>query len=67
MLYRNILELRPPMSEPIATSDEFATAMQAIVDLKLARSRRVTLEEVDARSLPGKVRDGVARLFSPYL
>ena len=46
---------------------EFATAMQAIVDLKLARSRRVTLEEVDARSLPGKLRDGIARLFSPYL
>ena len=31
--------------------------------------RRVSrvLEEVDARSLPVRLRDGIARLFSPYL
>jgi cardiolipin synthase len=46
---------------------EFATTMQTITDKKLAGARGVTLEEVDARSLPVKVRDGVARLFSPYL
>ncbi len=33
----------------------------------IARSRRRTLEEVDARSLPVRLRDGIARLFSPYL
>jgi cardiolipin synthase len=33
----------------------------------IARSRRQTLAEVDARSLPVRLRDGVARLFSPYL
>jgi cardiolipin synthase len=33
----------------------------------IARSRRQTLAEVDARSLPIRLRDGVARLFSPYL
>jgi cardiolipin synthase len=33
----------------------------------MARSRRRTLAEVDARSLPVRLRDGVARLFSPYL
>jgi cardiolipin synthase len=33
----------------------------------IAASRRRTLAEVDARSLPVRLRDGVARLFSPYL
>ena len=33
----------------------------------IARSRPKTLAEVDARSLPIRLRDGVARLFSPYL
>jgi cardiolipin synthase len=34
---------------------------------KIARSRQTSLEEVDGRSLPVRLRDGVARLFSPYL
>ena len=33
----------------------------------IARSRKKTLAEVDARSLPIRLRDGIARLFSPYL
>jgi cardiolipin synthase len=33
----------------------------------VARSRRQTLAEVDGRSLPVRLRDGIARLFSPYL
>ena len=33
----------------------------------IRRSRRKTLEEVDGRSLPVRLRDGIARLFSPYL
>ena len=33
----------------------------------ISRSRRKTLAEVDSRSLPVRLRDGVARLFSPYL
>ena len=33
----------------------------------IARSRPKTLAEVDARSLPVRLRDGIARLFSPYL
>ncbi len=33
----------------------------------IARSRPKTLEEVDSRSLPVRLRDGIARLFSPYL
>ena len=33
----------------------------------IARSRPKTLAEVDDRSLPIRLRDGIARLFSPYL
>jgi cardiolipin synthase len=32
-----------------------------------ARSRGVTMEEVDGRSLPERLRDGTAKLLSPYL
>jgi hypothetical protein len=32
-----------------------------------AQSRLVTLEAVNARSLPVKLRDGFARLFAPLL
>ncbi len=33
----------------------------------LARSREVSLEEVDGRALPEKMRDSLAKLFSPYM
>ncbi len=33
----------------------------------IARSRAITLDEVDSRSVPVRLRDGIARLFSPYL
>jgi len=39
---------------------------QRIADV-IARSRPKTLAEVDGRSLPVRLRDGIARLFSPYL
>jgi cardiolipin synthase len=42
-------------------------AMRSLVADKLASAREVTKAEVDARSLPVKLRDGVARLLSPYL
>jgi cardiolipin synthase len=32
-----------------------------------ARSRPVTLGEMDGRSLPARLRDGTAKLLSPYL
>ena len=38
-----------------------------LVDAKIARARRVTLAEVDARTLPVRLRDGMARLLMPYL
>ena len=36
-------------------------------EVRRQRSRPVTLEQLAARSLPAKLRDGVARLFLPYL
>lgn len=36
-------------------------------EIRRQRSRPVTLEQLAARSLPAKLRDGVARLFLPYL
>ena len=44
-----------------------AALLHGIVDRKVAEGRVVTLTEVDARSFPVRLRDGVARLFSPYL
>ena len=44
-----------------------ATALDGRITEIIGRSRRRTLEEVDGRSLPIRLRDGVARLFSPYL
>lgn len=45
----------------------FAQQMESIFQEKLSRARPVRLEEVDGRSWPVKLRDGVTRLFTPYL
>jgi cardiolipin synthase len=44
-----------------------ASALLARVDARIARARRFTLDDWRARPLPVRLRDGVARLFSPYL
>ncbi len=44
-----------------------ATRFDARIRDVIARSRPRTLAEMDARSLPIRLRDGIARLFSPYL
>jgi cardiolipin synthase len=46
---------------------ELAHDLAAIVGKKLHGAHEVTLAEVDARTIPGKLRDATARLFSPYL
>lgn len=46
---------------------ELAAALEAIVQQKLADATPVTLDDVDGRRLSVKLRDGVARLFTPYL
>ncbi len=45
----------------------FARAMEARLEWRRREGREVTLAEVDSRGLPIRLRDGVARLFSPYL
>ncbi len=46
---------------------QFAQSMTAYVDRLRACAREVTLAELDGRALPGRVRDALAWLFSPYL
>jgi cardiolipin synthase A/B len=46
---------------------EFAGEMELVIGKKLHGAHEVTLAEVDARTVPGKLRDALARLFSPYL
>ena len=46
---------------------EFAQAMTAVLGKKLQGAREVSLAEVDARTMPAKLRDAAARLFSPFL
>jgi cardiolipin synthase len=45
----------------------FAARLAALIDTRIAAARRVTLADVDGRSLPVRLRDGVAKLFAPYL
>ncbi len=48
-------------------SREVACATADLVRQKIANSQLLTLAEVDARPLPIKLRDGLARLATPYL
>ncbi len=44
-----------------------ACQLQNWFDGKIASGRQLTLEEINGRSLPVRLRDGIARLLSPYL
>ena len=46
---------------------EFTELLERDFEETTAVSREVTLAEVEGRALPEKIRDGVAKLFSPYL
>jgi cardiolipin synthase len=48
-------------------SVELGAHMDGLIQARIAASRPLTLEAINARSLPVKLRDGVARLFAPYL
>jgi cardiolipin synthase len=48
-------------------NQDFARQMNEHVRQKLATARQVTLEDVDSRPLPIRLRDGIARLLTPYL
>ncbi len=47
--------------------ETFTRQMEALIDGKIATAKEITLKEVDARSFPVRLRDGVARLFAPHL
>lgn len=44
-----------------------ARQLSALIDERVASAREVTLRDVDARALPVRLRDAIARLFTPYL
>jgi cardiolipin synthase len=46
---------------------QLAKRLETIVETKRGAAQLVTLAQVDGRSLPIRFRDGLARLFTPYL
>ncbi len=46
---------------------ELASRLETLAREKQKQARQITLKDVDSRSFPVKVRDGVARLFMPFL
>jgi cardiolipin synthase len=48
-------------------SPQLAGAVVTLIRQKIASSQQLTLADVDGRSLPVKLRDGLARLATPYL
>jgi len=47
--------------------DAFAGRLDELIDGKAENAREVTLEQLDERSFPVQLRDGLARLLTPYL
>jgi cardiolipin synthase len=47
--------------------DRLAASFDDLIAARIAESRPFTLADADARPFPVRVRDGIARLFSPYL
>jgi cardiolipin synthase len=50
-----------------AYDPELAARVDALIDARLRVARPLTQADLDRRPLPVKLRDGVARLLSPYL
>lgn len=46
---------------------ELAGKLEDLMEEKMASAKALTLTEVDSRPLPVRFRDGVARLFTPFL
>lgn len=46
---------------------DFAGRLEALLDEKSAGAREITLADVNSRSLPVRLRDGLARLATPFL
>jgi cardiolipin synthase len=48
-------------------SRELAQNLEAVIARKLHVAQEVKIADVDGRTIPGKLRDSAARLFSPFL
>ena len=48
-------------------SEQLAQSLNEIVDQKVRSAREVTLDEINGRNFPVRLRDGLARLLTPYL
>jgi cardiolipin synthase len=48
-------------------SQTLAAQLRAIVTAKCAAARPLTLQEADGRPFPVRLRDNLARMFTPYL
>ena len=48
-------------------SVELGALMEGVLQPRIASARPLTMEALNRRSFPAKLRDGVARLFMPYL
>ncbi len=48
-------------------SHTLAQSLNTLIDQKLADATPITLAELDGRPIPVKLRDGIIRLFSPFL
>ena len=46
---------------------DFARRSRELVETKRKAAHLVTLQEMDDRPLPARLRDGIARLLTPYL
>ena len=46
---------------------DLAEELDRLIEMKIASARQVTLQEVNGRSFPVQLRDGLARLLTPYL
>lgn len=47
--------------------EELGDELHRLIGAKIAGARQVTLEEVNGRSFPVRLRDGLARLLKPYM
>ena len=48
-------------------SVELGAHLDGLIQARISGSRQLKLAEIDARPIPVKLRDGLARLFAPYL
>jgi cardiolipin synthase len=45
----------------------FGERLAKLFESRRSKARAITLEDVDSRRLPARLRDGIARLFTPFL